>query len=163
MISAQLTQWYNLGHRWWLERNAREKIILIAGVVVVVLAGIVSLGEGVWRFYRTLPQQRALRLQREWLLEDVKWLEPSQSKNVEATASVSSTPAQFLAKANQIDVNGQCIAQGTSTWSCTGQSASLESVQQWWLSGRREGFYVERFEATAQSPGRVQWTMVVKK
>jgi type II secretory pathway component PulM len=150
--------------QWWGLRQSRERHLILLALATVVLAIFVVWAEALWNFYRTRPLREAQALQRAWLVEDVERLQRAAA----ASASPSPVTGQFLAQANKTGVNGTCIAESQGqtagqSWQCKGELAQLEAVQQWWLVGRREGYYVERFEATHQSPGVIRWTMVVRR
>jgi hypothetical protein len=149
--------------QWWGLRPSRERHLILLAFATVVLAIFVLWTEALWRFYRTRPLREAQALQRAWLVEDVERLQRTVLTSVSP-----SLVGQFLTQANKTGVNGSCVAesQGQAVgqlWQCKGEFAQLEAVQQWWLVGRREGYYVERFEATHQSPGVIRWTMVVRR
>ncbi len=151
---------------WWAARQAREQWVLKVGALVILLTALFILAEGVWMFYGSLPQKRVQWLQREWLLADVRWLMKSNASTKAVSSPVTSiapVAGEFLTQANQLGVNGQCTSQSAGQWLCTGNAASLEAVQQWWLKGRNEGYYVEKFEAKTHSPGLVTWTMVLHR
>ncbi|MES2206168.1 MAG: hypothetical protein V4525_05145 [Pseudomonadota bacterium] len=154
---------------WWLARQARERRILKMGMWIILAASFYTVAEGMWGFYSRLPQTRVQWLQREWLLEDIHWLMKSKASATAPTspsAPVSSLlPASgaFLMLAHQPGVNGQCASQSAGQWLCTGESASLEAVQQWWAKGRNEGYFVEKFDAKTHAPGLIKWTLVVHR
>jgi len=154
---------------WWLARQARERFIIKMGMWVILLTTFYTVSEGMWVFYNRLPQTKAQWFQREWLLEDIRWL--MKSKTVATAPSSSSIPklsgaspsGAFLTMAQQPGVNGQCTSQSAGQWLCTGEAASLEAVQQWWAKGRNEGYFVEKFEAKTHSSGLIKWTLVMHR
>jgi hypothetical protein len=155
-------RWLKEVSTWWNARTRREHYILLLGLTVVITAFTWMSGKALWRFYQALPEHELQAALREKLIEDTSSV-LFQTLPPSTAVSPASTTQGFLAEAAQPGVNGRCTVQEERTWLCTGHSASLESVQHWWMKGRFEGFYIERFEAQAESPGRVRWSLIAKR
>jgi hypothetical protein len=151
--------------QWWDARLDRERQLILLAVGVLIFAGFVLWAEALWRFYKQRPLLEAQAMQRRWLIEDIERWEKAGGASL---PSVSPTNGGFLSQVGKLGVNGSCMTEppvlpAQQAWQCKGQLAQLEAVQQWWLQGRREGYYVEQFEAVQQAPGVIRWTMAVRR